>query len=168
MPGVLAGFWKCLREVVIVQRFTAGGERSEMKKVKWIFWLLVIGFVGLIIFQNQGYFLDKQQLGIDVYFKQYQTPIFANGVLFLACFLIGFLLAYILSLSERFKSGRTIRKLNESIQDHLEQVAMLKREMDSIKAASVQTLEPVTVIEEESPLISEAEPAVPEEKESQE
>lgn len=139
-----------------------------MKKVKWIFWLLVIGFVVLIIFQNQSYFLDKQQLGIDVYFKQYQTPIFANGVLFLACFLIGFLLAYIVSLSGRFKSGRTIRKLNESIQDHLEQIAVLKREVDAIKVAPVPTPEPVTVIEEESPLIAEEEAAVREEKESQE
>jgi len=150
-----------------------------MKKAKWIFWFLVIVFIGLVIYQNQSYFLDKQQLGVDVYFEQYQTPEFANGVLVLGCFLVGFLLAYIFGLSERFKSGRTIRKLNETINDHLEQIAMLKREVDSIKAASVQTPEPVTVIEEESPPTAtvieeeppptaEDEPSVSEEKETQE
>jgi len=150
-----------------------------MKKVKWIFWLLVIVFVGLVIYQNQNYFLDKQQLGIDVYFEQYETPVFANGILILASFLIGLLLAYIFGLSERFKSGRAIRKLNETINDHLEQIAMLKREVDSIKATYVQTPEPATVIEEESPPTAtvieeesaaapEDEPAVSEEKEIQE
>lgn len=150
-----------------------------MKKVKWIFWLLVIVFVGLVIYQNQTYFMNQQQLGIDVGFEQYQTPVFANGILILGCFLIGFLLAYVVGLSERFKSGRAIRKLNETINDHLEQIAMLKREVDSIRAASVQTPEPVAAIEEESPPTAaviedvtppaaDDEPAVSEEKEIQE
>jgi len=132
-----------------------------MKKAKWIFWLLVIGFIGLVVYQNQGYFLDKQQLGIDVYFQKYQTPVFANGLFILAAFLIGLLLAYIYSLSERFKSGKTIRSLNDAIQGHLEQIALLKREVDAIKAASAPKAEPVRE-EEESPPMPEASPAMAE------
>jgi len=153
-----------------------------MKKVKWIFWLLVIGFIVLVIYQNQNYFLNKQHLGIDLYFQQYQTPVFANGLLILAVFLVGLLLAYVFTLSERFKSGRTIRSLKESIADHLEQIALLKREVESIKASSVKTAEPVREEEveapsmpempparaEESPSMAEEEAAVPEVKENQE
>jgi len=47
-----------------------------MKKVKVFFWLLILGLIALVVFQNQGYFLDTQQvlrLNLKV-FPEYQSP----------------------------------------------------------------------------------------------
>jgi mannose/fructose/N-acetylgalactosamine-specific phosphotransferase system component IID len=104
-----------------------------MKKVKAVFWLLVICFVALVVYQNLDYFLGKESLDINLYFKRYQTPELANGVLILGCFLIGFLAAYVISLSERFKARKAVKSMNATVDSHLEQISALRHEIEVIK-----------------------------------
>ncbi|MGD8369624.1 MAG: LapA family protein [Desulfobacterales bacterium] len=104
-----------------------------MKKVKVVFWLLVIGFVALVVYQNQDYFLAKKSLEINLYVKQYHTPPLATGILILGCFLVGFLIAYAVSLSERFKARKVVKNMNATVESHLEQISALRNEIEIIK-----------------------------------
>ena len=104
-----------------------------MKKVKVVFWLVVIGFVALVVYQNQDYFLAKKSLEINLYVTQYHTPPLANGILVLGCFLIGFLIAYAVSLSERFRARKAVKNMNATVESHLEQISALRREIEIIK-----------------------------------
>jgi hypothetical protein len=105
-----------------------------MKKVKIVLWLLVIGFVALVIYQNQDYFLAKtNSLDINLYVRHYQVPEFANGALILGCFLLGFFLAFVMSLSDKFKARKVIRNLNATVESHLEQISVLRGEVEALK-----------------------------------
>jgi len=104
-----------------------------MKKAKLIFWLLLIGIVALLVFQNQEYFLARTVLKADFYVTRYQTPPFPNGTFIVASFAVGFLLAYILGLSDRFKARRAIRSLNETVSSHQETISTLKKELASLQ-----------------------------------
>ena len=86
-----------------------------MKKAKIVFWLLIFGFMGLVFFQNQAYFLAKNSLQIDLWFQKYLIPETPNGLYFLAFFLIGLLIAYAYHLPERFRSSKSIKQLNAKI-----------------------------------------------------
>lgn len=122
-----------------------------MKKIKAILWLLVIGFVALVVYQNLPYFQEQNELGINLYFKKYQTPEFANGFLILACFIIGFLLSYFFSLGERFKSSRTIRALKATVDSHLEQIGALKKEVENLRPAVESPVPPAAPTEPVDP-----------------
>jgi uncharacterized integral membrane protein len=104
-----------------------------MKKVKAVFWLLVILFVALVVYQNLDYFLTKTSLQINLYFARYHTPALANGVLILGCFLIGFFIAYVVSLSERFRARKAVKSMNATVESHLEQISALRKEIEVIK-----------------------------------
>ena len=86
-----------------------------MKKLKIVFWLLVIGFMGLVFFQNQDYFLAKNSLRIDLWFQKYLIPETPNGLYFIAFFVIGLLIAYVYYLPERFRCSKNVRQLNAKI-----------------------------------------------------
>ncbi len=86
-----------------------------MKKVKIVFWLLVLGSMGLIFFQNQAYFIAKNSLRIDLWFEKYLIPETANGIYFLAFFLFGLLIAYFYHLPERFRCAKIIKQLSAQI-----------------------------------------------------
>ncbi len=107
-----------------------------MKKVKVAFWLLVILFVALVVYQNQDYFLAKESLSVNLYVKQYHTPELATGLLILGCFLIGFLIAYAGSLSDRFKARKAVKNMNATVESHLEQISALRHEIEVIKSGS--------------------------------
>ena len=109
-----------------------------MKKVKIIFWVIVIVFVGIVIFQNQDFFLDKQSLKINLWLvADYQTPETPNAVFFIACLLLGLIIAYISGLFERFKFKRTIKMLNKSIDSQMQTISELNNKIESFQNVSV-------------------------------
>jgi len=108
-----------------------------MKKVKIAFWVLVFGFLALIIYQNQDYFLKSVCLEINLFFADYQTAEIPNILLFVTTFFIGLLLAYFFSLFERFKSGRTIKNLNGQIAAQTQKIADLQKEMENMQPANL-------------------------------
>ena len=114
-----------------------------MRKVKIVLWIILIGFIAIVFLSNKDYFLAKQSIQIkiphivDKTFKE-----LPNAVYFLVFFIIGFLVAYFLSLSERFKSKKTIKNLNAAATSQLKEISDLKREMDSIKSSPVDNKPP--------------------------
>lgn len=82
-----------------------------MSKLKTIFWVLILAFIGILIFQNQDYFLAQKSVRII----KYDTPALPTAVYFLIFFTAGLLISYLFGLSERFRLKKTIKKLSALI-----------------------------------------------------
>jgi uncharacterized integral membrane protein len=86
-----------------------------MRKVKFAFWLIVAGLLGLVFWQNQIFLLEKKGMKIDYFFGNYQFPEIQVVLYFVIFFLAGLLISYFSSLSERFVARKTIKKLKEEL-----------------------------------------------------
>jgi len=122
-----------------------------MKKGTLIVWVIIFGFIALFIFQNQAFFLAKAENPYTLNFgiRQYAIPQMYNAVLVLVFFCAGLIIAYLFSLSARFKSKRSLKKLNLTIASHLNQIAELKSEVNTLKGgeAPVDELAKTTVLD---------------------
>jgi uncharacterized integral membrane protein len=106
----------------------------SMKKATLIIWVIIFGFIALVIFQNQTFFLAKQSLRINLgVFTEYHSPELPNAILSLIFFFAGLLIAYLFSFPARFKAKRTIKKLNATISDHNGELSELRREINTLK-----------------------------------
>lgn len=122
-----------------------------MNKFKIALWLVFIGFLGLVIYQNQEYFLTEQSLDINLWVDRYSTMPIPNILFFAGCFVAGFLIAYFLNLLARFKASNTIRTLTAELET-LRSGASATGEAAAAKtqtAESVETEAPVTEPKEE-------------------
>ena len=108
-----------------------------MKKVKIAFWVILVGFFVLVVFQNQAFFMAKQSFLINLYFRKYYTAETFNAVILLALFLCGFLIAYFSALAERFKSAKTIKTLTATNKTYLEELTQVRKEIERIKAGNI-------------------------------
>ena len=117
-----------------------------MRKVKMVLWLILFGVIAIVVYSNKHYFFNtKQSIQILIPFKEpYTFKEMPNAVYFLVFFVIGFLVAYFLSISERFKSKKTIKNLNAAATSQLQEISTLKKEIDTLKsgAADNKTPEP--------------------------
>jgi len=108
-----------------------------MKKIKILLWVIFLGLIAIIFFSNKDYFLVKQSIQINIPFSEpFQIQELPNAIYFLIFFLAGFLIAYFISLSERFKSKKTIKNLNAAATSQLEEISVLKKEIDSLKSSA--------------------------------
>jgi hypothetical protein len=104
-----------------------------MKKGTLLIWVIIFGIMALFIFQNQDFFLAKKAHTLNLGIKQYAVPEMYNAILVLAFFFAGLIISYLFSLSARFKAKRTIKKQNLTIASHLNQLAELKSEINTLK-----------------------------------
>ena len=113
-----------------------------MKKIKIVVSLVLAGFVALVIYQNQQSLMNKPDIQLSLWILgDYHYSEISNGILILAFFLTGFLIAYFLTLPYRFKTGKTTRNLNETIRGHEKTIASLKTELGKLQAAAPQPQE---------------------------
>ena len=112
-----------------------------MKKVKIALWIIFIGFIAVIFFSNKDYFFyTKQSMRLLVPFAEpYEFQEMPNALYFLVFFLTGFLIAYFISLSERFKSKKKIKNLNTAATSQLEEISALKKELESLRRTSFES-----------------------------
>jgi Zn-dependent protease with chaperone function len=104
-----------------------------MKKIKLVFWLILIAFLALLSYQNWDYFMSQHGLRIDLFVVEYHTPPLQNAVLLLIFFFAGLLIAYFFTLFERFKSQRTIKSLTASLEMSEKLLDGLKKEIQTLK-----------------------------------
>ncbi len=104
-----------------------------MKKAKIAFWLILIGFLLLLGYQNWDFFMSQHGLRINLLMVQYETPELQNAVLFLIFFFAGLLISYFITLFERFKSKKTIKTLNTALQMNQKLLDELKKEVLLLK-----------------------------------
>ena len=104
-----------------------------MKKAKIAFWLILIGFLGLLGYQNYDFFMSQHGLRINLLFVQYDTPQLQNAILFLIFFFTGLLISYFIMLFERYKSKKIIKTLNTALDINQKQLDELKKEVHLLK-----------------------------------
>ncbi|WP_419655449.1 uncharacterized protein Dvar_45310 [Desulfosarcina variabilis str. Montpellier] len=121
-----------------------------MKKVKIAFWIIIFGFVGLVIFQNKGFFMSKSQMILNLGFFYYETPFLANAIFFVAFFLIGILISYFLSLFKQFKDAKTIKALRAKEASLVDAVSSLEKQLSAQQAATTEEIAR-PVVEEQPP-----------------
>ena len=108
-----------------------------MKKVKIAFWVVILFLVALFFYQNKGVLMEKQSLSYGLPFLEVQhAPELPFALFLLLSFLLGLLVAYFFSLSERFKSKKTIKNLNAAATSQLEEISGLRKEMDALRGGS--------------------------------
>ena len=105
-----------------------------MKKATLIIWVIILGFIALVIFQNQTFFLAKNSLRLNFGIaEEYLSPELPNAVIFLIFFFSGVIIAYLFSFSARFRAKRTIKKLNTKIASNINELSELKNELNTLK-----------------------------------
>ncbi|MBU4343881.1 MAG: hypothetical protein L6247_07110 [Desulfobacteraceae bacterium] len=117
-----------------------------MKNIKIVFWVIIIGFIILLLFQNQDVIIAKQSFKLDLMFvDEYHTPELPNGIIYFVCLLTGFFIAVFAGLADRFKFKKNIRNLKIANKLHLEEISVLKRRLESLQEVSPESTE--TIIE---------------------
>ena len=113
-----------------------------MKKAKIAFWVILFGFIALILYQNREFYMSQQSLGLNLLFFDYHTPEIPNAVLFLAFFFVGLLIAYFFSLFERYNSRKAIKTLTANLAASEKMLDALKMENEALKGAKPTQPEP--------------------------
>jgi uncharacterized membrane protein YciS (DUF1049 family) len=107
-----------------------------MKKVKIALWIIIFGFVGMVIGQNWEFFKTENSLLINLFVAQYETPLLANAVFFVAFFIIGVLVSYFFGLVRHYRDAKTIRVLKSKETTLVDAVSSLENQVNSLKRAS--------------------------------
>ncbi|MDY6822472.1 MAG: LapA family protein [Thermodesulfobacteriota bacterium] len=113
-----------------------------MKKIKIGFWLIVIGLIALVIYQNRDFIFIQHHFGVDLLFVSYQTPEWPNIVILLGFMVVGFLAAYIPGLTHRFRSNKTVKELNRRLKTYSDKINALERELNTLKKPAPPEPEP--------------------------
>ena len=107
-----------------------------MRKFKIGFWAVIFGLMGIVIFQNQDFFMAKQSLSMDFIFTKYETPELHRAILFVGIFLTGFIISYIFTLIDRLSFRKVVKSLGAEIDSQNENITLLINELESLKGAS--------------------------------
>jgi uncharacterized membrane protein YciS (DUF1049 family) len=111
-----------------------------MKKLKYVFWLLLIAFFGVIIYQNWDYVTtvnDSLKLNLFVYNKP--IPPLTNGAIIAICVGVGVLITmlfYLASRYEAYRAKKTIKTLRSSMEESKKSISELKQEVELLKGGS--------------------------------
>jgi hypothetical protein len=124
-----------------------------MKKLKLAFWIIVIAFFALLVYQNLNFFLETNDLKIDIGIYSYQTPLLTNGAIIAAFVGIGVLITlifYFASLYNGYRGRKTILMLQQALETNSGEVAELKKQIAMLKGepAAEPEPEPVAVTQE--------------------
>lgn len=104
-----------------------------MKKVKFALWIVIVVLLGVVIIENKGFFLAKQGLDVNLFFAEYHTPDLAIAIYFVAIFLVGWLIAYLSGLAERFKSSQQTKKLQQTVRSQQDAIDTMKKDVEALK-----------------------------------
>ena len=115
-----------------------------MKKLKFVFWLVFVGFFALLVYQNLGYFSAMNSLQINLGVYQRSTPELTNGVIIAAFVGIGIFIMLIFYFSSRYsvyKANKTIKELKKSLDERTSTLAGLKEELGALKQGALPARE---------------------------
>jgi hypothetical protein len=106
-----------------------------MKKTKLFFWLLILCAIALLVFQNEGYFMETQQvlrLNLKV-FPEYQSPNLPLVAYHLLFFGFGLMVAYLFNSVDRWRRRKTISRLTAEIAAQRQGMETLRSELSQLK-----------------------------------
>jgi len=106
-----------------------------MKKTKLFFWLLILIGMALVVFQNEGYFLETQQalrLNLRV-FPEYLSPSLPVVTFHLLFFVLGLVVAFLFGALDRLRRRKTIARLTSEAVAQSKEMENLKAELARLK-----------------------------------
>lgn len=104
-----------------------------MNIIKSVLLVIVFVIIGIFVWDNGAFLLTKNRISLNLLIKTYSTPELPTGVILLISFFAGLLVAYVISLFERFRLNAEIKGLKYTIDSNLEKMSELKNEVISLK-----------------------------------
>jgi uncharacterized integral membrane protein len=106
-----------------------------MNKTKLVIWLIILGFMGLVMYQNEEHFFSTSQslrlnLGIIPEYRSAELPLL---VFYLVFFVFGLLVAFIFALPEKMRKRRSLKHLAAVAADREAEANALKTELARLK-----------------------------------
>ncbi len=103
-----------------------------MKKIKLLLWLIILGLLGTLIYQNLNYFMTTVALKFDLKVASWNwtIPELQNIAYFGICFLSGLIIAGLKGFVVSFRLSKEIKAKNTTITSLKEQVNTLKTELE--------------------------------------
>ncbi len=137
-----------------------------MKTVQYIFLFLILGLLGILIYQNPVYFMTASALNLDLKISDWNwiSPPLPNIVYLSVCFLVGLMMAGFKGFLSGFKLKKEIRKKESAIAALEGQIQSLKTELDVFKHDPYikKEIEKTTEHAVETTEATQQEPTVPE------
>jgi len=110
-----------------------------MKKATVIIWAIITVLIGIVFYDNWDIISNK--ISLSLRFVENPLPPLPIFLYFIIFFFFGFIIAYLFNFSSRFKTRRTVKKLNGAIASHEDEVSGLKRELNTLKGLETPALE---------------------------
>jgi uncharacterized membrane protein YciS (DUF1049 family) len=111
-----------------------------MKKLKYLFWLLLIAFFGVVIYQNWDYVtFVNENLKLNLFVYNKPIPPLTNGAIIAICVGVGVLITmlfYLASRYEAYRAKKAIKTLRNSMEESKKSISDLKREVELLKGGS--------------------------------
>lgn len=103
-----------------------------MKKIKLLVWLIILGLLGTLIYQNSEYFMTSVSLNFDLKIASWSwtIPELQNIAYFGICFLLGLIMAGLKGFVVSFKLSKEIKTKEAALTSLKEQVNTLKTELE--------------------------------------
>lgn len=103
-----------------------------MKTIKILFFLVILGLLGLVYYQNTAYFLAQGSLGLNLKISgwSWHTPELPNWAWWGICFGLGLLITGIKGMFTSFRLGREIKRKDADILSLREKQLDLQAKLD--------------------------------------
>lgn len=102
-----------------------------------MFWLMLVVFIGLLVYQNLGFFSSKHILHINLGFYERSTPELATGAIiaiFVGISVLLMMMLYFASRYEGYRAKKTIKELRAGMEESADTISKLNQEMDMLKS----------------------------------
>jgi hypothetical protein len=108
-----------------------------MRKVKLFLWVLILGLMALVVFQNEGYFMDTlQALRINLrVVPEYQSPQLPLVAFHLLFFVFGLVVAYLFGGLNRWRRRKAVARLTAENAAQRGEIEALRAELATFKGA---------------------------------
>ena len=132
-----------------------------MKKLKYAFWLIVIAFIAVVVWQNWDYVMTPQVLKLNLFIYNEPIPPLTNGAIIAICVGISvmiMMLFYFASRYENYRAKKTINALRLGMEESQKSLSQLQQEVELLKGGSPAPLTDASEKEEnEEGLVPESE-----------
>lgn len=108
-----------------------------MKKLKYLFWITLVVFIGLLVYQNLGFFSSKHILRINLLFYESSTPELATGAIiaiFVGISVLIMMMLYFTSRYEVYRAKKTIKELRAGMEESAGTISKLNQEVEMLKS----------------------------------
>ena len=106
-----------------------------MRKMKLVLWLLILCAMVLVVYQNEGYFMETQQV-LRLNLKaipEYRSPNLPLVAFHLLFFVFGLIVAYLFGALDRWRRRKTIKRLTAENSAQRQEMENLRSEVARLK-----------------------------------